>query len=335
MLGNIGGELGDLLSGVMGSGETGEDDCITILSSFQFSNAIIQKFDLESIYKFKKRKKYFYADVLKTFYENFSVEVNDESAIVIGMRDRSPVRAKEIIEYAITLLDSLYLDIQKISIRQNLNYIDSVVSSSEHSIRVLEDSIAIFQKKFNLFMPDIQFETALKEIGELEIERSRIFEQMMKESSLRGKESPFYKRLSSEKQVISNILASKFNKRLDTNSIVLPLNMIPDLGIEYYRLEREYKIKLAVFKELTKQSKLLELELGKNVQQITIIDPPWINEKKVSPAKRIIVQIVFVLSLVLAIFLALCIDYYSKLLNSDSQIKPLIINLKERFWRIK
>ena len=87
----------------------------------------------------------------------------------------------------------------------------------------------------------------------------------------------------------------------DSNTLMLPAHTLPVLATQYFRLERAYTIRLGVFKYLVQQVEALKLEANKNVQVISVIDPPWTDNKRVSPKRRIMVEAVFILSLIFGI----------------------------------
>lgn len=316
-----GGSLNSLLneagplSGLMGSllpNQSGEDDCLSIMASAQFARKVIEKFDLVHVYKFDKQKKYYMADVMKAYSKKAGFETTDEHAIVISVEDKSIERSKDMAVYIIGLLDSMYIDLQKKTINQKLGYYNERVGVAEREMTILEDSLAHFQNKNHLYLPEQQVKATLELTVNLEAQIEVLGQEMDLESSLRGKDTPRYQKLDLQKRRLQKELRSKFEGSSDTSSLNLPINVVPSLALEYYRIERAYNIKLTLFKFLIQQVEMLKLEQAKNIKAISVIDPPWANDKKVSPKRRLIIQIVFLALLAFSSLLAVILTLWEK-----------------------
>jgi uncharacterized protein involved in exopolysaccharide biosynthesis len=327
------------LEGFMGSFIGGEglnatDYCFVILSSSKFASIVIKRFDLEEVYEFKKRRKYYFADVLKAFDKNFYFEETDEGAIALAFRDEDPKRAKEVVEYMVFALDSLYIYLHKEAITQNLKFIDQRVENAKNEMEAYEDTLIEFQKKNNLYLPDIQIQTSLENVAKMEAQLQLTDEKLRLENDLRGK-SPKYNELLTQKRLLRRLLRKKFTNQLDTTSLILPMNIMPDLAIIYFRLEQAYEIKLMLYKFLVKQVEMLKIEAEKNIKQITVVDPPWINNKKVSPPRRLIVQITFVLSFMASALLAVVLTYLSKYKEEEKETYRIITDIKKNIFKFR
>jgi uncharacterized protein involved in exopolysaccharide biosynthesis len=301
------GSMGSLL-GSLGGGETGYNDCISILQSTRFAQLMINRFDLETAYQFKKEgsdKKYYQADVVKTFRRRAAFETTEEDAIKISMKDTSALRAQHMVAHMIHLLDSLYTDIQKAATAQRLAYIDERLTVAEVEMRRLEDSLVIFKNRHNLLAPDAQIRMILQNATQTELRLETIKEEQELEAALRGTLSARYEDLKVQRRLLEKTLADQMRSRVDTNSLILPTHTLPALATEYFRHERAYVVRLGVYKFLVQQAEMLRFEADKNIRVISVVDPPWLNDKRVSPKRRIVVQSVFVISLLLSIFLVI------------------------------
>ncbi len=309
--GGMGGLFGSLLQG-----ETGFDDCVSILKSTRFADLVIQKFDLETAYKFKipgkPPKHYYHADVIKAFHRNAGYEETEEGAIRIFMQDSSAVRATEIAGYMIHALDSLYTDIQRTSIRQRLQYIDERLALAESEMNTVEDAFVAFQKQHNLLIPEAQVKMVLQNAAQTEIRLETLKEDMALESELRGSTSSRYRDMQIEKRLLEKSLRGRMTNSSDSNSLIFPTQSAPGLASEYFHLERAFSIRMGVYKYLVQQAEFLKLDANKTIQVISVIDPPWVNDKRVSPRRRVIVEAVFILSLLFFTTLALLFSVWDK-----------------------
>ena len=330
--------MGDALGSLLGSGsEEGLNDCVSILESTRFASLMIKRFDLETRYKFKEKgkdRKYFYSDVLKVFHRYAEYELTEENAIRLTARDKSPERAKEMTDYMIYLLDSLYTDIQQTTIKHRLAYVDARLAMTLGETKLLEDSLIRFQNKHNFLVPEAQIKLILENTTRTELKLETVKEEMALEGALRGKTGGKYKDLESEKRLLEQNLQARLHSAADSNSLMLPTHSLPLLATEYFRLERAYTVRLGVYKYLVQQVEVLKLDANKNVQVISVIDPAWVNNKRVSPKRRVAVEATFLISFVLCTVLAALLSLWEKYRLENPQVAVEIRNLRSQLLKL-
>jgi uncharacterized protein involved in exopolysaccharide biosynthesis len=339
LLKESGGAMGGLLGSFIGGGESGQDECLSILGSTRFAMLVIERYDLETAWEFrkpgKKPKKYYLADVLRKFEKKRGFQVTDENAIEISMEDKSPERAKEMVDYMVRILDSLYIDVQRREMRQKLQYLDRRMEMAENDMKRIEDSLVAFKNKYNLYLPELQVQLILESAAQTELEIETIKEDMELEAALRGTASSKYRDLSVKRNLLKKSMAGKLKNTLDSNSLVLPARALSTLALEYFRLDRTYKVKLGLFKYLTQQIESLKLEAEKNTQVISLLDPPWVNDKRVFPKRRVMVQAAFVLSLIFSSLLAVLLAVWERHRTEKTLSHSLATEIRRELFRIR
>lgn len=327
---------GGLLGSFLGGTETGENDCMSILKSALFGKLIVDRFDLETAYKFKqagKSRKYYVADVIKEFQRNANFELTDEDAIKIGMVDESPERASEIVSSMIHVLDSLYADIQKKANKERLGYVDYRLALAEIEMKSMEDSLVAFQNRNNLIVPEAQVRLILENATQTEVQVETLKEQLALEAALRGTSSAQYHDLSVQKDLLQRTLQHQLRNSGDSNTLILPAHALPALAAEYFRLERAYNVKLGVYKYLIQQVEALKLEANKNIRVISVLDPPWPNDKRVFPKRRVMVEAVFILFFILASVIAVLQAVWSRHQEENPETGRLVEDIKKNLLR--
>ena len=339
LLKESGAGVGGLLGSFMGGSESGLDECMSILNSSRFARLVIERFDLETAWEFrkpgKKPKKYYFADVLRRFEKKRDIQVTDENAIEISMEARSPELAKEMVDYMIHILDSLYTDVQRRETRQKLHYLDRRMEMAEEDMKRIEDSLVAFKNKYNLYLPELQVQLILESAAQTELEIENVKEDMALESALRGTASSRYRDLSVKHGLLKKSMAGKLKNNLDSNSLVLPARALSALAVEYFRLDRSYKVKLGVFKYLTQQIESLKLEAEKNTQVVSLLDPPWVNNKRVFPKRRVMVQAAFVLSLLFSSLMAVLLSVWESHKLGRTVTHTLASEIRRELFRIR
>ncbi|MEO7425077.1 MAG: GNVR domain-containing protein [Fibrobacteria bacterium] len=329
--GGLAGMLGSFISGA----ESGEDDCMTILNSASFAKLVIDRFDLLKEYKFGRGgKKYYFADVLKQFFRNVEYEITDYNDIKVSVEDKSPDRAREMVAFMIHALDSIYTSVQRTSTKQRLQYVDQRVALTEADVKRFEDSLSAFQNKHNLFLPEVQVQAILENATKTELEMETVEESMALEAALRGKDGSRYQNLAVQKRLLQKTMNGKMRSPTDSNSLVMPIRNIPAMATEYFRLERGYKVKLGLYKYLIQQAEALKLDADKNIQVITVLDQPWTNDKRVSPKRRIVVEAVFILSLLFATVLAVLMSLWDRHKQEGSETHRLVQEIRKDLFKI-
>lgn len=339
LLKESGAGVGGLLGSFIGGNESGLDECLSILNSSRFARLVIERFDLETAWEFrkpgKKPKKYYFADVLRKFEKTRGFQVTDENAIEISMEDKSPERAKEMVDYMIRILDSLYTDVQRREMRQKLQYLDVRMEMAEADMKAIEDSLVVFKNKYNLYLPELQVQLILESAAQTELEIETVKEDMALEAALRGTASSRYRDLAVKHGLLKKSMAGKLKNNLDSNSLVLPARALSALALEYFRLDRTYKVKLGVFKYLTQQIESLKLEAEKNTQVVSLLDPPWVNDKRVFPKRRVMVQAAFVLSLLFSCLLAVLLSVWERHKSDRTLSHSLATQIRRELFRIR
>lgn len=326
--GSMGGLFGSLLKG-----ESSVDDCLNILHSTRFADLVIKRFDLETTYKFKrpgkKPKKYYHADVLKRFHKNATFKDTEEGAIRIAMRDTSAERSREMVAYMISTLDSLYTDIQRSAAQQRLKYVDDRLLMAERESKVLEDSLVAFQKGHNIIEPDVQARLVLQNVAQTEVRKGVLEEEMALEASLRSTTSAKYRDLSIQKRLVEQTLKRQLSgDASDSSTMMPPTQTLPALAAEYFRIERAYTVRLAVYKFLVQQVEMLKLDAEKNIQVISVIDPPWVNDKRISPKRRVVVESVFIFAFLFASAYVVAGEAWRKRRKENPELDRLVREIK-------
>lgn len=329
---------GGLLSSVLGGSETGINDCMYILNSVRFQSQVIQKFDLETRYKFKrggKPRKYFVADVIKRFQQNAKFSItHDEDAITISIEDESPKQAAEMVSYMVHALDSLYTEIQRTETNHRLEYVNLHLAMSEAEMMSVEDSLVAFQKRHNLLLPEAQVRILLENATQTELQVEKLKEDLDLEAALRGTSSARFRDLTIQKNLLQQTLQGQLRNRADSNTLMLPARTLPALANQYFRLERAYTIKLGVYKYLVQQVEGLKLEVDKKFQVISVIDPPWVNEKRTSPKRRVLVEAVFLLSFIFGMVLVVLQSVWQKHREENSETSELLSDIKNNLTKL-
>ncbi len=167
----------------------------------------------------------------------------------------------------------------------------------------MQNAFIAFQKENDFYEPNAQLEGTLTYLNKLQMLKEEVGMQLHYEKLKRGESSKKYEDLSKQVQT----LEASLNKTLKGNQKKLglvSLNQSPDLVAKYVRFEEEIKIHVLLYKVLRQQSEEFRIEEAKTLKNLHVLEPPWENDKKVSPLRGILLIFTFSMSLLLALVLS-------------------------------
>lgn len=277
----------------------------TIFNSWELHDQIINKYHLKEHYKFKGK---FHADLLKKFRQNFSFAKNKEDMYTVTIEDEDYRLANEMLRFMLVKADSAFNAFKTSQARQSRMYFQSRLDSCERTMDSLLASFAQFQVDNDFYDPEVQLEATIKYMGELQAKREEVAMEMSYEKMNRGSDSKRYDELQKRYRGVSDAL----NMTLDGkrgNVGVLSLKKSPSLATEYLRRETELKVQETLYKLLRQQSEQMRLEEAKMLTNLHILEPPWDNDKKVSPLRGVTLIFTVMVSSLFATFVCNFLEY--------------------------
>lgn len=315
-MGNISGLLGSGM-GAMGSllGFSSNDDDAnavwTILNSWEIHNQVIEQFDLVNHYEFDGK---FHADLLKTFRKNFSLSANDENMFEITIKDKDYKKATRMVEFILQKADSAFNYFKTTQARLSREYFESRIALCLHDIDSLQQEFIKFQKENNFYEPMSQIEGTLTYLGQIQTLKEEVNIERSYEKLRRGEDTKKYDELTKRSRTIDQSLNKVLSGKQE-NVGLLSLKKTPDLVAKYLRMEEEIKVQVALYKVLRQQSEQLRIEEAKTLKNLHVLQPPWENDKKISPRRGLIlIFTVFVFT-----FIALIIGNFLSFVENERQ----------------
>lgn len=315
-MGNISGLLGSGM-GAMGSllGFSSNDDDAnavwTILNSWEIHNQVIEQFDLVNHYEFDGK---FHADLLKTFRKNFSLSSNNENMFEITIKDKDYKKATRMVEFILQKADSAFNYFKTTQARLSREYFETRIALCLHDIDSLQQEFIKFQKENNFYEPMSQIEGTLTYLGQIQTLKEEVNIERSYEKLRRGEDTKKYDELTKRSRTIDQSLNKVLSGKQE-NVGLLSLKKTPDLVAKYLRMEEEIKVQVALYKVLRQQSEQLRIEEAKTLKNLHVLQPPWENDKKISPRRGLIlIFTVFVFT-----FIALIIGNFLSFVENERQ----------------
>ena len=335
MAGALSGMLGGAsgMTSLLGLSETSEDANAvwTILNSWELHNMVIDKFDLARHYEFKGK---FHADLLKEFRKNFGLEMNKEEMFSLYYKDTDPKLAVEVIKFILDKADSAFNAFKTRQARQSREYFQSRLDSCEHALDSLLKDFVNFQVTNNVYEPTVQLEATIKYLSELQAMREEVNMEMNFEKLDRGENSKRYQELSKRMKGMNSALGGTL-KGKHSDIGIMELKKSPQLYSEYLRREAEIRIQEAMYKVLRQQSEQMRMEEAKMLTNLHVLEPPWENDKKISPKRGLILVFTVFFTFFFATLLCNLVEYMrsESRTNSKTAAEWDFFVKKICFWR--
>lgn len=250
-----------------------------ILISRRNIEETLLKFQLNNEWEFK-----YFEEAVKNFRENIlEIKKNKISGTMeIGVYDKYPERAKQITEFLIYQLNKINTELNVQNAKNNREFIEKRYYAAKEQLKMVEDSMKIFQDQFGL-APDIVAKASVQGEVQLEVE---IKSEEVKLELLQKILSPGQSEIKLQQDKI-NLLKKQLN---DMKNIEDPESSIsqkgkPQLVLNYMRLVRNLEIQNKIVLFLLPIYEQAKIEEFKEMPSVIILDAPNIPEKKVKPKR--------------------------------------------------
>lgn len=306
---------GSSLTDLLGGSDDGADITATLVNSWELHEKIIEKFNLAKDYKFKGR---FYADLLKEFRNDLKVECNDEEMFVVTFEHKDYKKAAAVVQYFLTQADSMYNAYKTNQARQMREYIDVRIAEVNKEMESMKAEFVKFQRNNNFYDPEIQLESTIKYMSNLQAERDAIKLEISYEKS---KQNGRTKRLEDLENRLENMEKSidQITEGKQSDMGVVALNKTPELSAKYLKMKNDIKIQQAIYLLLREQREQLDIDANNKQTNLIVLQPTWENDKRVFPKRGTMLLFTFMISGLIAVAVCSMIEFF-KNLDSESRL---------------
>jgi|GEM_PF-426985 uncharacterized protein involved in exopolysaccharide biosynthesis len=200
--------------------------------------------------------------------------------------------------------------------KKNRIFIEERVKLAEKNLQEAEREFKEFQEKYNVVAIDKQMEEGLKIYAEL---IAQLAEKEMKLEVLRKittRDNPEVVTLMYEinelKNKIRELESGQKNFKgyiLDTSKrLLIPLESVPEVAMEYLRRRRNFEIQNQIYKTLLQALEQARIEEEKEDITFEVIDYAYPPKYRYSPKRKLIVAVSFTSALFLGVFVALLLE---------------------------
>ena len=251
----------------------------TIIYSRASIENLIDKFNLQKLYKIKKRE-----EAIEIIGKMIKTKITLEDAFTISMRASSPQLASDLTNYLVKYLNDKIVDLNVTKSKENRIFLEQRYNEIKLDLRNSEDSLKAYQEKSGVMEAEKQTQASVETYGKLESELSIKQVEYDVLQKIYGQNSPIVANgkisLDEFKKKYEQIKAGK-----DSGTILIGLNSIPKKGLAYARYYRNVKISVQLLEFIIPLFEQAKFEEEKMVPILQVLDHAIPMEKRVAPQR--------------------------------------------------
>lgn len=282
---------------------------IAILKSRTLLERVVKEFDLITIYDVSDHSMEKAVEELGT---NVDFKVNEEGTLVIEVQDKDPQRAARMADFFAKTLDELNRELNVREARSHRAFIEQRIDRNLADLKSAEEHLKKFQQKNGMLAVSEQAQGSISAVAELYVTREKKALEVGMLEQIVAPDNPV-------------LLVTK----LELKGLDAKLKGMPDQGITYLRLYREFVIQQRLYETLLPLLEQAKIEEIRNTPTLVVLDDAVVPEKASKPKKRIIVAVFFLLSLMVSVGLAWWMDNLEQMKASNAGEYELL----RRGWR--
>ncbi len=311
------GGMSDLaaLAGVSVGGSSGEL-YVGMLKSRTVSDAIIDEFNLMEVYEQEYRVKTHAA-----LDEHVTISLGKDDGIVsISVEDEDPERAASIANTYVEELKKLNVSLNLSSAGRERLFLENRLKMVKADLLAAEENLKDFQEKNRAISIDDQATAIIEAISQLKGELASREVELGVLLSYQTEQNPQVKSLregvAQLKEQIRKLERSPAGKKI-TDDIFIATSDVPELGIQYARVLRDFKVQETLFELLTKQYEIAKINEAKDTSTIQVLDEGAVPDRKSKPKRSLIVLLATFVVGFMAVLFAFVREYSQKMPDED------------------
>ena len=318
--GMVGGVLGDMVQPSAQTNKLDNEALLTLIRSRSVREKIIEEFDLQEEYGIE-----IHEALLDRVADNTNIEeireggfgFNPVIAIELSYTDRDPELAKDILDFYLATVDSIARTINQENIQERLDIIERRFDRNQEELTEAEDEFSEFQETYGVMQVHTQVEAMIEQLGDI---RASLVETKMQADVLSqrvGPENTQLMNLRRQQQELQNEYDSMIQKsedRMNPDDVFHPFLNMPELSLQYGRLQREVEVQNAIYEMIYPQFQQQLMLMEDESRNLQVMDEPNMPTYKESPQRAFIV----IGGLLFALFVSFIVIYIKEILNEDN-----------------
>jgi len=306
------GALSSLVGAGVGGGGTSADLAKALLGSNTIKDIIAREFDFATLLELSKSK----APKMsaRKAIETATVQKYDSKSgiLEVSYKDVDPVRATEIVNRMVDLLDGEFSRLTLDKAGSKRKYLEESLAALESGTRRLSDKLISFQVKNGIIDFITQATESTKAIAQVQSDViTKQVELDLQRKYLPDSDSRIV-RLKAELEGLRRLLAEMNVGGNEFNTGMVPQKLLPGLSAQYLTLKRDLDIQQTTLGLLKQQLVMVKLEEMDTSRTFQVLERAEVPEVKFSPSRSKIAVIATVAGFFLSVFAAFVVEYFSR-----------------------
>ena len=328
MMAQMGG-LAALAGGGLG-GATKADLYVTMMNSETIEDPIIDRFKLMELYNAKFR-----ASAYTALDASSDISAGKKDGVItIVVHNEDPKLAAAIANAYVDELGKLAAKLSMAGAGVNRVFLEERLSKAKIDLAAAEESLKSFQTRNKAVAVTDQAKATLEGVALL---RAQLAAQEVQMATMRQQFTNESQQVKSVKATIASLRGQISRLEGSNSEGSMPgVGAMPQLGQEYMRLMREFKIQETLVELLTKQYEMTKLNEAKDVAPFQVLQQAKAPELKSKPKRALIVIMAAFASGFLMVLVAFVREFGAKMNDDDRtrwQELKRMLPLPRRFKR--
>ncbi|MBN2104492.1 hypothetical protein JW835_10680 [bacterium] len=294
------------LSGLgLGMGPVSEETSLVlaIINSRTIMETVARRFDLQKRYKVKNME-----ETVEILRKRVTLKLNDEGTITLGVKVITPyfsgkirdnearILSRDITNFFIEAVDSLNRNIKVNKANRHRLFIEKRYQENINDLQTAEEALKKFQEIHGTVALPEQTVATVSAAAELE---AQILEKEIELNILKTYVDTTHTKYLNVLNELNQLrkmrvdINKKPNIEIQNNekNVLLPLELVPELGLEYFRLYREVKIQETILEFIMPQYEQAKIQESKDTPTIQVLDKAVKPDRRIQPKRALIVII--------------------------------------------
>ena len=280
------GQLGSLGAiGALGGLKSPGDVYIGILGSRTIADSLIQRFDLQSVYKTKRL-----SDTETELKGNTKFVSGKDSLVVITVDDRDPRRAADLANGYLECLREQNGRLALTDSSQRRVFFEQQLAREKDDLADAEVELKRTQEQTGMIAPVGQAEMAIETIQQMraQITSRQVELSVLQQSSTN--QNPAVVRIQTEIENLQSQLRKmeSDSSRRSPGSVEAPTAKVPEFALQYVRKQREVKYHETLFQLLARQYEQARIDESREASLLQVVDKAIVPDKKSGPHRALL-----------------------------------------------
>jgi tyrosine-protein kinase Etk/Wzc len=274
------GSLGAI--GALGGVKSSADVYLGILGSRTVADALIEEFDLQKVYKFKRR-----SDTVKQL-EGRSVFASGKNGLIsVRVEDHDPVRAAGMANAYLDILRDQNKRLALTEAAQRRLFFEEQLEREKNELANAEVELKKTQEQTGLIAPGGQAEMEIETMAQMRAQITSLQVELAAMKQGATDENPGVVRIETQIAGLQQQLQRLQNdpSTRQPGNIQMPTAKVPELALEYVRKQREVKYHEVLFELIAKQYEAARLDESRDAPVLQVVDRAVVPDKKSGPPR--------------------------------------------------